>query len=122
MGIYFCLKSGKQLELVPQIRLTRSKNGTTGTAVIEVNVSEFQMLINASDPIYGLALKRDETLRMADICHFVWSSGQPIKFVGIFIFSTIYEKQDFFNYYPYYALNKHLEFFPAQSQEKTLNN
>ena len=85
-------------------------------------MTEFNNLISSYDPIYGVALKRDETLRMADICDFVGSSGKPIKFVGIFIFSTIYEKQDFFNYYPYYAINNHLEFFPAQLQEKSLNN
>lgn len=122
MGIFLYLKSGKEYELVTQIRLTRSKNGTTGTAIIEVNLEDLNFLNNSPDLILGLALKKEKSLRMADICHFVWASGRPVKFIGLFIFSTIYEKQDFFNYYPYYALNNYLEFFPAISQEKTLNN
>jgi len=115
MGIYLYVKSGKQYELIPQIRLTRSKNGTTGTVIVEVNIKELGFLANSFDPIYGIALKRANSLRMADICNFVWASGRPVKFVGIFIFSSIDEKQDFFNYYPYYALDNHLEFFPAKS-------
>jgi hypothetical protein len=122
MAIFLYSKSGKQYELIPQIRLTRSKNGTTGTALIEVSIEEFSLLSNPFDPIHGIVLKKEKSLRIADICQFVWAFGRPIKFIGIFIFSTINEKQDFFNYYPYYALNNRLEFFPAQMQEKTLNN
>jgi len=118
MGIYICFKSGKHFELIPQIRLTRSKNGATGTAIIEVNVDDLYLLNNSFDPIYNIALKKNNSIRLADNCHFIWSSGRPIKFVAVFIFSTTYEKQSFFNYYPYYAINNSLEFYPAQLQEK----
>nr|YP_009550662.1 photosystem II protein psb28 [Eustigmatophyceae sp. Chic 10/23 P-6w]QAA11593.1 photosystem II protein psb28 [Eustigmatophyceae sp. Chic 10/23 P-6w] len=118
MGIYVYFKSGKSFELIPQIRLTRSKNGTTGTAIIEINIDDLSLLNNSCDPIYNVALRNNTSIRMADTCHFIWSSGRPIKFVAMFIFSTTYEKQNFFNYYPYYAINNCLEFFPAQLQEK----
>jgi len=122
MAFYLYLKSGKHFELIPQIRLTRSKNGTTGTAIVEVNFDQLKDFIDFCDPIYSLALKKGDSLRLADVSHFVWASGKPIKLIGIFLFSTIYEKQDFFNYYPYYALSNSLEFFPAQFQEKTLKS
>jgi len=120
MRIYLYLKSRKHYVLIPQIRLTSSKNGTTGTAVFEVNLEKLNCEKNILDPIYGIGLENKNTLRMADICHFVWSSGKPIKIIAIFIFSTLEEKQSFFNYYEYYALHKSLEFFPAINQEKTL--
>lgn len=121
MVIYLYFKSGKSYEFTPQIRLTHSKNRTTGTAIYELNFNQILKDFDLSDPIYGIALKKDSnSLRMADICHFVWSCGKPIKLVAIFIFSTLEEKQSFFNYYEYYALHKSLEFFPAINQEKTL--
>ena len=122
MGIYLYLKSGKHYEFVPQIRLTRSKNGTTGTAILEISTDKIDLMENVFDPIYGIGLKKENSLRMADICQFIWASGKPIKLIAIFIFSTLEEKQDFFNYYPYYAIDNCLEFFPAHRQEKTLDN
>jgi len=122
MAIYLYSKDGKQHELMPQIRLTRSKNGTTGTAVVEVNAEDLSLLYDCNDPIYSIVLKKNDSFRMADNCHFIWASGRPIKLVAIFIFSTTFEKQDFFNYYPYYAINKRLDFFPASQQEKNLNS
>lgn len=122
MAVFLYLKSGKHYEFTPQIRLTRSKNGTTGTAIFEIDIREFDSIHDTIDPIYGIGLKKDGYIRMADVCHFVWSLGKPIKITAIFIFATPEEKQEFFNYYPYYAINNNLEFFPAQYQEKTLES
>ena len=119
MVVFLYLKSGKQYEFVPQIRLTRSKDGTTGTAIFEVNIDKIDLIHNTFDPIYGIGLQKKDSIRMADICKFIWSSGKPIKLIAIFIFATLEEKQEFFNYYPYYASTNSLEFFPAQRQEKT---
>nr|YP_009550940.1 photosystem II protein psb28 [Eustigmatophyceae sp. Ndem 8/9T-3m6.8]QAA11873.1 photosystem II protein psb28 [Eustigmatophyceae sp. Ndem 8/9T-3m6.8] len=119
MIVFLYLKSGTQFEFVPQIRLTRSKNGTTGTAVFEVNLSQINELQNICDPIYNVGIQKGNRLRMADRCHFIWASGKPIKLIAIFLFAALEEKQEFFNYYPHYAINNSLEFFPAQRQEKT---
>ena len=121
MAIYLYLKSGKQYKLVPQKRLTRSKNGNTGTAIFELNLRDIDFINSLFDPIRGIGLERDNSVRMADLCHFIWASGRPIRLIALFIFSDLYEKQDFFNYYPYYALNNCLEFFPAQTQENSLS-
>lgn len=121
MVIYLYFKSGQCCEFTPQIRLTHSKNKTTGTAIYELNFNQILTDFDFSDPIYGIGLKKDSnSIRMADICHFVWSCGKPIKLIAIFIFSNLEEKQTFFNYYEYYAFHKSLEFFPAIGQEKTL--
>ena len=117
MTIYLYLRSGKKYELVPQIRLTCSKNGITGTIVLEVGLDDNPFINSISDPIYGIGLQKKSSLRMADICHFVWSSGKPIKLSAIFILSKLDEKQDFFNFCPDYALNHRLEFFPSQLQQ-----
>ena len=121
MGIYIYLRSGKHYKCVPQIRLTRSKNGATGTAILELNLDRINASNHKEDPIYNVGLQKENCFRMADICHFIWSSGKPIRLIAVFLFSTIEEKQDFFNYYPYYALDNDLEFLPAQQQEKTPN-
>ena len=120
MVICLYLKSGKYFELIPQIRLTSSKNGATGTAIFEINLESNDILFNPLDPIYGIGLKKTDSLRMADTCSFLWSCGKPVKLIGIFIFSSLYEKQDFFDYYTQYANNNSLEFFPAQSGENSL--
>ena len=120
MVIYLYLRSGKYFELIPQIRLTSSKNGVTGTAIFEINLENNHILFNSSDPIFGIGLKKKNSLRMADICSFIWSCGKPVKLIGIFIFSSLYEKQDFFDYYTHYANNNKLEFFPAQGGENSL--
>ena len=121
MAIYLYLKSGRQYKLVPQIRWTRSKNGNTGTAIFELNLQHVDFIHSIFDPIVGVGLERDNSIRMADLCHFIWASGRPIRLIALFIFSDLYEKQDFFNYYPSYALNNCLEFFPAQKQENSLS-
>lgn len=121
MTIYLYFKSNHYKELIPQIRLTCSKNGITGTAVLAANLEDTSILTNPTDPICGIGLQQTNSIRMADICHFVWASGKPIKIVAVFLFSNIYEKQDFFNYYPYYALSKQLEFFPANTEEINSN-
>lgn len=121
MVIYIYLKSGKHYECVPQIRLTCSKNGTTGTAIFEINFENINFL-NSIDPLSGVALIKENSLRKADLCEFIWSNGKPIKLIAIFIFASASEKQDFFNYYPYYALVHKLFFFPVEEQEKKDKN
>nr|YP_009550519.1 photosystem II protein psb28 [Eustigmatophyceae sp. Bat 8/9-7w]QAA11450.1 photosystem II protein psb28 [Eustigmatophyceae sp. Bat 8/9-7w] len=121
MRVFLYFKSGKKLDFIPQIRLTRSRNGTTGTAVFEFNLKDNNILYDTLDAINGVAVEKNNLLRMADICNFVWSSGKPIKLVSIFIFTTLEEKQDFFNVYPKYAISNNLEFFPSLGEKKTLN-
>lgn len=118
MKIFLYLKSGKKLDFIPQIRLTRSKNGTTGTAIFELNLNDSIIFNDKIDAINGVALQKNDLFRMADICSFVWSSGRPIKLISIFIFSNFEEKQDFFNDYQKYALSNNLEFFPSLEEKK----
>lgn len=118
MKVFLYFKSGKKLDFVPQIRLTKSKNGTTGTAIFELNLNDNDTIINRIDAINGVALQKNGLFRMADICNFVWSSGKPIKLISIFIFSSFEEKQDFFNDYSKYAIINNLEFFPSTGEKK----
>lgn len=121
MRVFLYFKSGKKLDFIPQIRLTRSKNGATGTAIFELNLNDNNVFRDSLDPINGVAIEKNDLLRMADICNFIWFCGRPIKLISIFIFTTLEEKQDFFNVYPKYATNNNLEFFPSSWREKTLN-
>jgi hypothetical protein len=121
MAYFISFKSGQQLNFVPQIRLTCSKNGITGTAIFEIDLEHQNFELNNSDPICNICIRRHNHIKMADISQFLWSSGRPIRLIGIFIFSTIEEKQKFFDYYSYSSINNGLEFLPAQRQEKTLN-
>jgi len=118
MRVFLYFKSGKKLDFIPQIRLTRSKNGTTGTAVFEFNLKDNNVFCDTLDAINGVAVEKNNSLRTADICNFVWSSGRPIKLISIFIFTTLEEKQDFFNVYPKYAISNNLEFFPSLGEKK----
>jgi len=118
MKVFLYFKSGKKLDFVTQIRLTRSKNGTTGTAIFELNLNDNIILSDKIDAVKGVALQKNDLFRMADICNFVWSSGRPIKLISIFIFSNFEEKQDFFNDYQKYAVNNNLEFFPSVEEKK----
>ena len=113
MGYHVFLKSGQQLTFTPQIRLTCSKNGMTGTAVFEVDLDQQKFLFDINDPICGISIKKQNLVKTADICQFVWASGRPIRLIAIFIFSTIEEKQKFFNYYYHHSISSELEFFPA---------
>lgn len=113
MKIFLYFKSGKKYDFIPQIRLTRSKNGITGTAIFELNLNNIEEIQDTNDPINGVALQNKNLLKKADICNFVWISGKPSKLIAVFIFVNFEEKQAFFDYYPNYALDNSLEFFPS---------
>lgn len=109
---------------LPTIRLTKSRNGQTGTATfLFKNPTIFKYFKEHQEPIREMALIWEgRKIRTVDInIHFL--NGQPVILESLFIFTSTQNWFHFLNFMNYYSKETGLSYeYPGKNKERSKNS
>jgi photosystem II protein len=96
---------------LPLIKLTKSRNGKTGTATfIFIEPKSFHAFIYQNSPIHGMYLLWDNKKITTNDVKIFFKKGKPFLVKAIFIFKNSKEWFDFLNFMNSYSKETGLSF------------
>ena len=104
MNAYIEFFEGIREKSLPFIKLTKSKNGRTGTATfVFKNPSIFRYSSYSFNSIDGMYLIWDNNKMKTTDIHIIYKEGKPFFFKAIFIFKNSQEWFQFLNFMTCYS-------------------
>jgi photosystem II protein len=95
----------------PVIKLTKSRNGKTGTATfVFINPKIFEIINNQIEVITSLTLSWEEKRLTTSDLEVIFKDGKPFLIKAIFIFKNAKEWFDFLNLINFYSKEIGLSF------------
>ena len=125
MNAYIEFIDDKPESSLPIIKLTKSKNGKTGTAtfifiypsIFEINCLSFLHIDGMNLKWKDNTLKRSSSIRTNDV-NIIFKEGKPFLVKAIFILKNSYEWFQFLNFMTCYSKETGLYFFESHSRNK----
>ena len=103
MNAYIEFLEGIPEKSLPFIKLTKSKNGKTGTATFVFHNPSIFTCYSSFSPIDGMSLIWDNNkIRTTDL-QIIYKDGKPFFFKSIFILKNSYEWFQFLNFMTSYS-------------------
>nr|QCI05753.1 photosystem II protein W [Cryptopleura ramosa] len=101
--------------IIPNIKLTRSRDGSTGTATFRFNNPDIiQLSMQEKGDIQGMYLKDEEGQMMTTDVNAKFVNGKPKGIECIYIIKSPNEWDRFMRFMERYANNNNLSFTKAQ--------
>jgi len=101
--------------VIPTIKLTRSRDGSTGTAIFRFNNPDIiQLGMQEKGEIQGMYLKDEEGLLMTTDVNAKFINGKPQGIECVYVIKSPNEWDRFMRFMEKYANNNNLSFTKAQ--------
>ena len=106
--------------VIPEVKLTRSRDGSTGTATFRFTQPDIIKLgMEKKGDIQGMYLKDEEGLLMTTDVNAKFINGKPEGIQSTYIIKNPDEWDRFIRFMERYAKNNNLTFTKAQSYNKS---
>jgi photosystem II protein len=111
MTIEIQFLEGIKEEVLPIVKLTKSKNGKTGTATfVFINPISLKKMNSENYPINGMYLISNNKKIVTQDIHVIFREGKPFVLKAILIFKNSKEWFDFLYFMNYYSQETGLSF------------
>lgn len=106
--------------VIPEVKLTRSRDGSTGTATFRFNKPDIiQPGMDKKGDIQGMYLEDEEGLLVTTDVNAKFINGKPEGIESTYIIKSPNEWDRFIRFMERYAANNNLTFTKAQSYDKS---